>query len=98
MHKPSIVSFCSRSNLETLRPAYNDMVVHLDFNNSSVERLGRHYISRKHVAVVVKNLGAMGVSAQAFDFIFADRLNESDDLALIDAVKEAGRRLFWDCL
>ncbi len=36
----------------------------------------------------------MGVSAQAFDFIFADRLNESDDLALIDAVKEAGNVYF----
>jgi adenylate cyclase len=82
--------FLIRSNLENLRPAYKDMVVHLDFNNSSIERLGHHYLSRKHVAGVVKNLSAMGVSAQAFDFIFADRLNASDDLALVDAVKEAG--------
>jgi len=82
--------FLLRSNLEELRPAYKDRVVHLDFNNSSVERLGRHHVSRKDFADVVKNLAAMGVSAQAFDFILADRLNESDDLALIDAVKEAG--------
>jgi adenylate cyclase len=86
--------FLLRSNLQRVRPTYTGMVAHVDFNNSSVERLGQHYLSRKHFAKVVKNLASMGVSAQVFDFIFAARLNEADDLALIQAVREAGNVYF----
>jgi class 3 adenylate cyclase/CHASE2 domain-containing sensor protein len=86
--------FLLRSNLERVRPAYTGIVAHVDFNNSSIERLGQHYLSRKHFARVVRNLASMGVAAQVFDFIFAARLDEADDLALIDAVKEAGNVYF----
>jgi adenylate cyclase len=86
--------FQLRSKLERSRPAYTGMVAHVDFNNSSIERLGQHYLSRMHFAKVVENLASMGVSAQVFDFIFAARLNDADDLALIQAVKQAGSVYF----
>jgi len=55
-----------------------------------MERLKNLYLNRSHFTQVISNLAAMGVSAQVFDFIFAAKLNEEDDLTLINAAKEAG--------
>jgi adenylate cyclase len=86
--------FILRSENETLRPAYDATVVHLDFNNTSIERLENLYLNRLHFAQLVRNLKSMKVAAQVYDFIFAARINEQDDRKLIQAVKEAGNAYF----
>jgi adenylate cyclase len=86
--------FILRSESETLRPPYDATVVHLDFNNTSIERLENLYLNRLHFAQLVRNLKSMKVAAQVYDFIFAARINEQDDRKLIQAVKEAGNAYF----
>jgi adenylate cyclase len=86
--------FIFRSKAEKLRPAYDPTVVHLDFNNTSIERLKNLYLNRFHFAELVRNLKSMQVAAQVYDFIFAAKINEQDDLELIQAVKEAGNVYF----
>jgi adenylate cyclase len=86
--------FIFRSKTEKLRPVYDPTVVHLDFNNTSIERLKNLYLNRFHFAQLVGNLKAMQVAAQVYDFIFAARLNEKDDQKLIESVKDAGNAYF----
>ncbi len=86
--------FIFRSNIENLRPPYDPAVVHLDFNNTSIERLKNLYLNRLHFAQLVRNLKSMRVAAQVYDFIFAAKINEEDDRQLIQAVKEAGNAYF----
>jgi adenylate cyclase len=86
--------FTLRSKSENLRPSYDPTVVHVDFNNTSIERLKNLYLNRLHFAQLVRNLKSMQVAAQVYDFIFAARINEQDDLQLIQAVKEAGNAYF----
>lgn len=54
------------------------------------KRSASSHLNRSHFTQVVRNLDAMSVSAQVFDFIFAGKLNEEEDLKLTDAVKDAG--------
>jgi CHASE2 domain-containing sensor protein len=68
--------------------------VHLDFNNTSIERLKNLYLNRFHFAQLVRNLKSMQVAAQVYDFIFAAKINEQDDLELIESVKDAGNAYF----
>ncbi len=86
--------FILRSRTENLRPNYDPTVVHLDFNNTSIERLKNLYLNRRHFAQLVRNLKSMQVAAQVYDFIFAAKINAQDDLELIQAVKEAGNAYF----
>ena len=66
----------------------------MDLNNTSIKRLENLYLNRSHFAQVTRNLTSMGVSAQVYDFIFAARLDEMDDGALIRATREAGNVYF----
>ena len=86
--------FVFRSSSEKLRPPYNNTIVHVDLNNTSIKRLENLYLNRSHFAKVTRNLAAMQVSAQVYDFIFAARLDQVDDRALIDATHEAGHVYF----
>jgi adenylate cyclase len=86
--------FILRSRSENLRPNYDPTIVHLDFNNTSIERLKNLYLNRLHFAQLVRNLESMQVAAQVYDFIFAARINAQDDLELIQAVKAAGNAYF----
>ena len=86
--------FIFRSRSENLRPDYDPTVVHLDFNNTSIERLKNLYLNRRHFAQLVRNLKSMQVAAQVYDFIFAAKINAQDDLELIQSVKEAGNAYF----
>ena len=86
--------FIFRSKTDKLRPDYDPTVVHLDFNNTSIERLKNLYLNRFHFAQLVRNLKSMQVTAQVYDFIFAAKINEQDDLALIDSVKDSGNAYF----
>ncbi|MBW1815745.1 MAG: adenylate/guanylate cyclase domain-containing protein [Deltaproteobacteria bacterium] len=82
--------FLFRSNSSYFQPAYDDTVVHVDLNNSSIQRLDRYQLNRTHHARAISNLADMGVSVQAYDFLFAARSTPAEDQALIEAVENAG--------
>ena len=86
--------FIFRSRNENLRPEYDSTIVHLDFNNTSIERLKNLYLNRLHFAQLARNLKSMQVAAQVYDFIFAAKLNAQDDHELVQAVKAAGNAYF----
>ncbi|MDX1709042.1 MAG: CHASE2 domain-containing protein, partial [Desulfobacterales bacterium] len=86
--------FAFRSRSQTFRPAYDATVVHVDFNNTSIERLKNLYLNRLHFAQLVRNLKSMQVAAQVYDFIFAAKINAKDDLELIRAVSDADNAYF----
>ena len=62
-----------------------DTIVHIDANL---------YFSRPPHARIIRNLAAMDVSAQLVDFIFTDRISNSDDQPLVDATRNAGNVYF----
>lgn len=86
--------FVLRSASEKLRPSYDSTVVHVDLNNSSIQKLKEFYLNRSHYGRLIRNLSSMGVSSQVFDFIFAARTDQKGDDALIRATKEAGNVYF----
>lgn len=86
--------FVLRSASEKLRPSYDSTVVHVDLNNSSIQKLKKFYLNRSHYARLIRNLSSMGVSSQVFDFIFAARADQKGDDALIQATEEAGNVYF----
>lgn len=86
--------FRLRQAVDRLRPAYHDTIVHVDINNTAIQKLNNYYLNRSYYARAVRNLAAMGTAIQAYDFIFASRLNAQDDQALIAATREAGTVYF----
>jgi adenylate cyclase len=82
--------FVLRSSIGALRPAYDGSVVHVDLNDTAIRQLGTYYPTRAQYAKVISNLAAMGVSAQAYDLIFAAETDRTDDQALIQATRKAG--------
>ena len=86
--------FLFRSESPRFRPLYDGTIVHVDLNNTSIRQLKNFYLNRTHHAQVIRNLSAMGVSAQLYDFIFASKSDEKEDLALINAVSRAGNVYF----
>jgi adenylate cyclase len=79
-----------RSSSKRFQPVYDNTVAHVDLNNTSIQRLNDIYLDRDHFAQLIRNLSAMGVSAQVFDFIFAAKKDEKGDRALIQATRDAG--------
>jgi adenylate cyclase len=87
--------FVLRDSSEHLRPPYDDTVVHVDLDNSTIQGMNTFYLERAHFAQAVRTLAAMGVAAQAYDFIFAAPLkNVEGDQAFIDATQKAGNVYF----
>jgi adenylate cyclase len=86
--------FLFRSTSDRLQPHYDDIIVHVDINNTTIHQLNNHYLNRSHHAQLIRNLTAMNVSAQLYDFIFAARSNDKDDNALINATSKAGNVYF----
>ncbi len=86
--------FLFRSTSDRHQPHYDDTIVHVDINNTTIHQLNNHYLNRSHHAQVIRNLTAMNVSAQLYDFIFAARSNDKDDNALINATSKAGNVYF----
>ena len=86
--------FLFRSASTKFRPAYDDIVVHVDLTDTTIQRLKNFYLNRAHHALAIENLAAMGVSAQLYDFIFAAKIKRMDDRALIEATRKAGTVYF----
>jgi len=73
--------FVLRSKAKPLHQRIEDRIVHIDAN---------FYFNRSQHARILRNLSAMGVSAQLIDFIFAEMISREDDQPLIRATREAG--------
>jgi len=86
--------FQFRSDSDASRPAYDATVVHVDINQSTLQKLGHRQISRRHHAQAIENLGAMTTAAQIYDVVFASRQEEQDDQQLVDAARRAGNVYF----
>ena len=88
--------FVFRSESDLFRPRYDSSVVHIDLSDGTIERLQNFYLSRAHYAQVLRNLGEMGVGAQAWDYIFPRRASEdlTEDEALVAATQSAGNAYF----
>ena len=86
--------FLFRSTSDSLQPFYDDIIVHVDINKTTIHQLNNHYLNRSHHARLIRNLTAMNVSTQLYDFIFAARSNDKDDNALINATSKAGNVYF----
>ena len=87
--------FVLRDSSERLRPPYDATIVHVDLDNSTIQSMKTFYLERAHFAQAARTLAAMGVAAQAYDFIFAAPLkNVEEDRAFIDATQEAGNVYF----
>src|SRR5215470_13956969 len=87
--------FVLRDSSERLRPPYDETVVHVDLDNSTIQGMQTFYLERAHFAQAVRTLAAMDVAAQAYDFIFAaPSKNVEEDQAFIDATREAGNVYF----
>src|SRR5262249_1659178 len=52
------------------------------------------YLDRAQFAQAVRNMAAMGVAAQVYDFIFVAPKHVEEDQALIDATRAAGQVYF----
>jgi len=86
--------FSLRSALPRFSPPYNDAIVHVDLNNTTIQQLSTFYLTRSHHAQVINNLAAMDVEAQLYDFIFAARSHLEEDSELIHAARQAGNVYF----
>jgi adenylate cyclase len=87
--------FVLRDSVARLRPPYDSTIVHVDLDNSTIQEMQTFYLERAHFAQAVRNLAAMGVAAQAYDFIFAAHSKYmEEDQALIDATQAAGQVYF----
>ncbi|MCP4690921.1 MAG: adenylate/guanylate cyclase domain-containing protein [Desulfobacterales bacterium] len=82
--------FVLRNGSEHLRPPYDDAIVHVDFNDTSIRELNIHYMKRSHYARIVRNLAKMDVSIQMFDYFFPAPKGEEDDKDFEHAVRESG--------
>jgi len=86
--------FRFRAASETFRPVYDDTVVHVDISQSTLQRLNRRQIDRRHHARAIVNLKAMETAAQLYDFVFASEQSPLEDHALIEAAQAAGNTYF----
>jgi serine phosphatase RsbU (regulator of sigma subunit)/CHASE2 domain-containing sensor protein len=71
------------------RPAYDDAIVHVDLNNTSLRALRDYHPGRSHHARVIRNLGRMKVAVQLYDFIFAGTTNDPSDRDIMEAARQA---------
>lgn len=76
-------------SLPAFAPPYNDAVVHVDLNNTSLHDLKDYHPTRAHYARVIDNLGSMGVALQMCDIIFAGETSAENDQALLDATRRS---------
>ncbi len=86
--------FRFRAASQTFRPVYDDTVVHVDINQSTLQRLNRRRIDRRHHARAIVNLKSMGTTAQLYDFVFASERSPLEDRELVEAAQAAGNTYF----
>ncbi len=78
-----------KTSISAFAPPYDDAVVHVDLNNTSLRALKDYHPTRAHYARVIQNLGAMKVAVQMCDIIFAGETNPEKDRRLMDATQRS---------
>lgn len=86
--------FRFRAASERFRLPYTGDIVHVDVNDTSIERLADFYLDRTHYAAAVDVLSRMETAAQLYDFIFAAPLESEGDQAMVSAARDAGTVYF----
>jgi serine phosphatase RsbU (regulator of sigma subunit)/CHASE2 domain-containing sensor protein len=86
--------FQFRTQSAIFRPAYDDTVVHVDINQSTLQRLNRRHLDRRHHAMAIANLGAMDTATQLYDFVFASERSVAEDQQLVAAAQQARNTSF----
>lgn len=79
-----------KSKSQNYRPLYHNDIVHIDLNSSTLRDLNTYFLNRRHHAQVIRNLKAMNVSAQLYDFVFPGYRGSEEDRHLVEAIKSAG--------
>jgi serine phosphatase RsbU (regulator of sigma subunit)/CHASE2 domain-containing sensor protein len=86
--------FSFRTHIEELRPSYDNTVIHVDIDETSIRQLGDYYLSRSYHAQVIRNLADMNAAAILYDSIIAAPVSEVEDRALIDSASAAANVYF----
>ena len=86
--------FQLRTNLAVFQPRYDDTVVHVDINQSTLQNLSRSHLGRHDHAQAVATLGGMGTKSQLYDVIFSAQRSEKEDRQLVEAARSAGNAYF----
>ena len=86
--------FQFRANSATFGPRYDDTVVHVDINQSTLQRIDRRSLNRHHHARAIANLGAMATISQLYDFVFSSKRSEDEDREIVEATRSAGNVYF----
>jgi len=83
-----------KTSIAAFKPPYDDAIVHVDLNNTSLRALKDYHPSRAHYARAIRNLGNMRTAVQMCDFIFAGNTSVQNDRLLMEAVQAAGNAVF----
>jgi serine phosphatase RsbU (regulator of sigma subunit)/CHASE2 domain-containing sensor protein len=78
-----------KSSIPAFAPPYDEAVVHVDLNNTSLRDLKDYHPTRAHYARVIRNLGKMKVGVQMCDVIFAGETSAENDRLLVDATRQS---------
>jgi adenylate cyclase len=86
--------FVLRSNIPSLRPAYDSTIVHVDISDRTFDELENSYLNRYQYSQVIRNLADMGASLQLWDFIFPAKTNRVEDSIFVTSVSYANNAFF----
>jgi serine phosphatase RsbU (regulator of sigma subunit)/CHASE2 domain-containing sensor protein len=78
-----------KTSIPAFAPPYDEAVVHVDLNNTSLRALKDYHPTRAHYARVIHNLGKMKLAVQMCDVIFAGETNAENDRLLMDATRQS---------
>ena len=83
-----------KTSIAAFKPPYDEAIVHVDLNNTSLRALKDYHPSRAHYARAIRNLGDMQAAVQMCDFIFVGETSPQNDRLLIEATQAAGNVVF----
>lgn len=75
-------------------PPYDESIVHVDLNNTSLRALTDYHPNRGHYARSIRNLDKMKAAVQMCDVIFVGETRPDDDRLLMDATRQARNVIF----
>jgi serine phosphatase RsbU (regulator of sigma subunit)/CHASE2 domain-containing sensor protein len=78
-----------KTSIPRFAPPYDEAVIHVDLNNTSLRALKDYHPTRAHYARVIRNLGKMKIAVQMCDVIFAGETSAENDRLLMDATRQS---------
>jgi len=86
--------FIYKINSDRFSIDYDDTIVHVDLNNTSIKQLDSYLLVRAECAKVIRNLSAMDVSSQVYDFIFPEKMEDKNNKQLVTATQNTDNVYF----